>query len=67
MLDGIKGKGRGYSFTTENTGRNGKAYLINCGSVEAETSLVIDTNHVAYINNFKHDNPIQATGEVYFI
>lgn len=67
MLDGIKGKGRGYSFTTESTGRNGKTYLINCGSVETETSLVIDTNHVAYINNFKHDSPIQATGEIHFI
>lgn len=67
MLDGIKGKGRGYSFTTESTGRNGKAYLINCGAVETETSLVIDSNHVAYINNFKHDSVIQATGELHYI
>lgn len=64
MLDGIKGKGRAYSFTTESSGREGKTYLINCGATEADTSLVIDTTHKAYIQNFKYDGEVVASGEI---
>src|SRR5699024_6997952 len=41
IIDGVVGKNRAYSFTTEDTGRNGITHLINSSASEADTSLLV--------------------------
>lgn len=67
MLDGVAGKGRAFSFTTEDSGREGKAYLINSSASDSDVSLVVDKTHKAYLSNFKYDSEINATGDVEWI
>lgn len=68
ILNGVKGNGRAFSFTSEGDGIGlGKTYMINCGATEADSSLVIGSTHTATINNFKYDGSITETGDVTWV
>lgn len=67
MQDLVRGNGRAFSFSTEGLSPAGKTYMFNCGATDANTSLVIDSTHIGFINNFRYDGVITATGQLNFI
>lgn len=65
LLNNVVGVGgRGFSFTTESTGRNGKVYAEGCTASEAEYSFFTDANTEATIKRFRYDGKIQIGGKL---